>query len=203
MVRTWLVVAVSMGAAVGLLAVGCAGAPSPAAPAVTTTSPAAVPTAPATTAPPPSPHPDQVPDPAGPPRCTTGELTGSLGPSEGAAGSVYVPLILTNTGKRTCALRGFPGVSYVAGDDGHQVGPAGEWQGERGGPVRLDAGKAATAQLRLVNVQNFDDAACKPTPIRGLRVYPPGETASLFVAMEGTGCAATPPGAQITVETLK
>jgi L-glyceraldehyde 3-phosphate reductase len=31
-------------------------------------------------------------------------------------------------------------------------------------------------------------------PVRGLRVYPPGDTAALFVPVEGTGCAGTPPG---------
>src|SRR4051812_3746340 len=56
--------------------------------------------------------------------CATSALKGSLGPEQGAAGSVYTPLVLTNVGPRTCELRGFPGVSYVAGDDGHQVGPA-------------------------------------------------------------------------------
>jgi hypothetical protein len=193
MFRNWFVLVV----AIALVTAGCGGSPAAQAPA------AAASPVQATTAPPPSPHPEQVPDPAGPPRCTTAELSGSLGQSEGAAGSIYVPLILTNTGKRTCALRGFPGVSYVAGDDGHQVGPAAEWQGERGGSVRLDPGKAATAQLRLVNVHNFDEAACKPTPVRGFRVYPPGDTASLFVPMDGTGCAATPPSPQMSVETLK
>ena len=48
--------------------------------------------------------------------------------------------MLTNTGRRTCELRGFPGVSYVAGDDGHQVGPAAAMDGPRGGEVRLAPG---------------------------------------------------------------
>jgi hypothetical protein len=41
-----------------------------------------------------------------------------------------------------------------------------------------------------------------PTPVRGLRIYPPGDTASLFVPMDGTGCTATPPGAQLSVRTV-
>ena len=109
--------------------------------------------------------------------CGTAELRGSLGPAEGAAGSVIAPLVLTNVGTRTCELRGFPGVSYVAGDDGHQVGPAAAMSGQRGGEVVLKPGAAAAAQLQMVNVANFDAAVCKPTPVRGLRVYPPGDTA--------------------------
>jgi hypothetical protein len=54
----------------------------------------------------------------------------------------------------------------------------------------------------LVNVANYDAAVCRPTPVRGLRVYPPGDTAALFVPAEGTGCAGTPPGDQLSVQTL-
>jgi hypothetical protein len=35
-----------------------------------------------------------------------------------------------------------------------------------------------------------------------LRIYPPGETAALFVPVEATGCAGTPPGSQLTVGTI-
>jgi Protein of unknown function (DUF4232) len=140
---------------------------------------------------------------AGVPNCGAGELRGSLGQAEGAAGSTIVPLVLTNTGARTCELRGFPGVSYVAGDDGHQVGPAAAMSGPRGGEVVLKPGAAAAAQLQLVNVDNFDAAVCSPTPVRGLRVYPPGDTASLYVERAGVGCAGTPPGNQLSVQTLQ
>jgi hypothetical protein len=135
--------------------------------------------------------------------CGTAELRGSLGPAEGAAGSVIAPLVLTNVGTRTCELRGFPGVSYVAGDDGHQVGPAAAMSGQRGGEVVLKPGAAAAAQLQMVNVANFDAAVCNPTPVRGLRVYPPGDTTSLYVERAGTGCAGTPPGNQLSVQTLQ
>jgi len=66
----------------------------------------------------------------------------------------------------------------------------------------LSVGAAAGAELKLVNVVNYDAAVCRPTPVRGLRVYPPGDTASLFVPAEGTGCAGTPPGDQLSVQTL-
>ncbi|MEJ8280160.1 DUF4232 domain-containing protein [Pseudonocardia spirodelae] len=135
-------------------------------------------------------------------RCHTSELAGSVlrDAGGGAAGSQYVTLSLRNQGSRTCYLRGFPGVSYVAGDDGHQVGPSAAMQGGHGSPVRLGPGGSAGATLRMVNVANYDAAACRPTAVRGLRVYPPGETDSLFVPMEGTGCAATPPGDQLVIQ---
>lgn len=136
------------------------------------------------------------------PRCRSAQLTPSLGPPEGAAGSVYRVLIFTNTGSQACAMQGFPGVSYVAGDVGQQVGPAAARVGDAGGSVRIAPGATASAQLQLVNVANYDTAVCRPTPVRGLRIYPPGETAALFVPIEATGCAGTPPGSQLTVGTI-
>jgi Protein of unknown function (DUF4232) len=184
-----------MAAVVALGAVACTAAPpTPSAPPSTPLGPSSASTSVPT--PPPSTTASGIAN------CATSELKGSLGQGEGAAGSVYAPLILTNVGSRTCELRGFPGVSYVAGDDGHQVGPAATMSGPRGGEVVLKPGAAAAAQLQLVNVANFDAAACQPTPVRGLRVYPPGDTGSLYIERAGTGCAATPPGNQLSVQTL-
>jgi hypothetical protein len=136
------------------------------------------------------------------PECRSAGLTVSLGRPDGAAGSVYRVLVFTNTGSGGCELQGFPGVSYVASDGGQQVGPAAERVGDPGGSVRIAPGGTASAQLQLVDVANYDAAACHPTPVRGLRIYPPGETVALFVPTDGTGCAATPPGPQLTVRTI-
>ncbi|MEU7819020.1 DUF4232 domain-containing protein [Pseudonocardia sp. NPDC049154] len=142
-------------------------------------------------------------EPLAPPNCPTASLRITLGAGDAGAGSSYRPLVFTNTGGTTCQLRGFPGVSYVTGDDGHQVGPAAAMSGERGGEVRLGPDGSAAAQLQLVNVQNFDAATCRPTPVRGLRVYPPGNTQSAFVPFETTGCAAEQlPGNQLSVQTM-
>ncbi len=35
----------------------------------------------------------------------------------------------------------------------------------------------------------YQASVCRPTPTAGLRVYPPGQTAALFVASPGRGCA--------------
>jgi hypothetical protein len=200
-------------AAAGLLA-ACSGsggdttaAPTPATPAPVAAAPTSdASTGASTGAPAATPAGAAAPDEptaGGVPRCTSGGLSLALGTGDAGAGSVYRPLVFTNTGSATCELRGFPGVSYVAGDDGHQVGPAAAMSGDRGDQVNIAPGKTAVAQLQLVNVQNFDAAACSPTPVRGLRVYPPGDTASLFVAMDGTGCAGTPPDPQLSVQTVK
>jgi hypothetical protein len=194
----WTVLVAAAGA---LLATGCGTSSTSAAPPVTVTVTASPPEQ---SAAPPATAPESVAasvEPGGPPRCTTAELRATLGAGDAAAGSVYRPLLFTNSAARTCALRGFPGVSYVGGDDGHQVGPAAQEVGDRGGAVTLRPGGQAAATVQFVQVANFDAAVCRPTPVRGLRVYPPGDTASLFVAADGTGCAGTPPGPQLTVRT--
>jgi len=173
---------------------------SPAAPAPPTTEPpttAAPPAAPAAPATP------AAPQPVVSGECKAAELALSVGQGEGAAGTVYRPLRFTNTGTRTCTIQGFPGVSYVAGDDGHQVGPAAFRDGVKGAPVSLPPGATANAPVGFVQVRNYDPAACRPTAVRGLRVYPPHDTAAMFLPMEGTGCAGKPPGNQLVVQTVR
>jgi hypothetical protein len=164
---TWTRIGAVLVGAVLMGATACAEprpTPTPAAPppasAERTSSPAAAETR--------AIRPAERTDDTGLPRCTTGELSVALGEGGAAAGSVYRPLIFTNTGSHTCELRGFPGVSYVAGDDGHQVGPAAAMAGERGAQVPIPPGDTARAQLQLVNVQNYEQAACRPVPVRGL-----------------------------------
>jgi hypothetical protein len=135
--------------------------------------------------------------------CKVADLKLSLGGGDAAAGTAYRNLVFTNKGSRTCTMQGFPGVSYVAGDDGHQVGPAAYRTGKKGPAVTLKPGGSAFADVGFVQVANFDPAVCKPTEVRGLRVYPPHDYDSMFLPNAGTGCAGTPPGNQLTVATVQ
>jgi Protein of unknown function (DUF4232) len=91
----------------------------------------------------------------------------------------------------------------VAGEDGHQVGRSAYREGKKGPPISLTPGKTVMAPIGLVQVGNYDPAACKPTSVRGLRVYPPHEYDSMYVPAPGTGCAGTPPGNHLTVQTIR
>jgi hypothetical protein len=135
--------------------------------------------------------------------CTVRDLDVSLGAEEGTAGTMYRPLMFTNTGGRTCTIQGFPGVSFVTGDDGHQVGEAATRVDPKGPPVTLKPGDTANSAVGFVNIGNFDEATCQPTAVRGLRVYPPRERRSEFVPFETTGCAGDLPGSQLTVRTVR
>ncbi|TDV50969.1 DUF4232 domain-containing protein [Actinophytocola oryzae] len=135
--------------------------------------------------------------------CKVADLDLRLGGGDAAAGTSYRALVFTNKGGRTCTVQGFPGVSYVAGDDGHQVGPAAYRSGEKGKVITLKPGDSAFVNVGFVQVGNYDASVCKPTEVRGLRIYPPHDYDSAFVANPGTGCAGTPPGNQLTVSTMQ
>jgi len=140
--------------------------------------------------------------PTGSPECASADLALSLAPTEGTAGTFYTAVQLTNAGRGTCFVAGFPGVSYVDGS-GHQVGAAAVRDGAKGPRVTLKPGGMASAVLAMVDIGVFSPSACRPTPVTGLRVYPPDQRASLFVRHPTTGCAAADPGEpQLRVRTL-
>lgn len=127
-------------------------------------------------------------------RCTVDELQGSIDDGGGgAAGSYGVALILTNTGDRTCELQGWPGVAFVGGGDGTQLGaPATLDRSSEHPTVPLAPGGYAEAILTMVQAANFDAAECEPQQSEGFRVYPPGSTLSLYIGAGGdlfTACA--------------
>ncbi|MDT8910306.1 DUF4232 domain-containing protein [Amycolatopsis sp. PS_44_ISF1] len=135
--------------------------------------------------------------------CKADDVTLSLGQGDAGAGSSYRPLDIKNTSSKPCTIQGFPGVSYVGGNDGQQIGPAAVRAGDKGEAIRLNPGQTAAADLQFVNVRNFDPDTCKPTAVKGLRVYLPQETASKFLPDPGTGCSAAKlPGQQLSVKTV-
>jgi hypothetical protein len=128
----------------------------------------------------------------GPVTCKTANLKVTLGRGEGAAGSQYRPLQITNKGDTPCFLFGFPGVSIVD-SAGKQVGKAAARDGSQAsGKVVMKPGQREQVTLRIVNAANFSDAQCKLTHASAIRVYPPGERQSVVVPVKGLeGCAST------------
>ena len=125
---------------------------------------------------------------AGTPACTSAHLQVSLGGGAGAGMSQnHTGLQLRNTGSSACTLLGYPGVSWVAGADGHQVGAAAKREANNSGGaeklVTLAPGALASAPIDIVDAAAFPVSQCKPVPVRGLRVYPPGERAALFLSL--------------------
>ncbi|OLF19147.1 DUF4232 domain-containing protein [Actinophytocola xanthii] len=136
------------------------------------------------------------------PQCGVRDVDVALGDSEGTAGTRYHALVFTNNGRRTCTVQGFPGVSFVAGDDGHQVGAPAASVGTAGPAVTLAPRGTAAAPLGVVNPDNFDPADCLVVPVRGLRVYPPNERKAEFLPWATRACSGPIPESQLKIGTV-
>jgi hypothetical protein len=121
-------------------------------------------------------------DATGTPMCATSQLTASLGGSEGAAGSLFRNLVLTNHSGTTCHLTGFPGVSLLDAG-GKQIGQPAAREHEGYQPVVLKPGGSASDTIHTVNHMG----SCLPTST-SLRVYPPGNRASLVIPAKIDNC---------------
>lgn len=144
-----------------------------------------------TVVPPPTTPPASLsPAVTGPAPCATSDLNVTLGPSNGAAGSVYQTIVFTNTSGATCTLYGYPGVSLVSAPPYRQIGLAAQRSSTT--PVTtitLASGATASAVLRVVNALNFGAATCSPTKGAFLRIYPPNQTAPVYLADAAEVCA--------------
>jgi hypothetical protein len=124
------------------------------------------------------------------PACQTSSLQVKLGLSEGYAGGVYQVINFTNTSSASCTLYGYPGVSLVTGPPYAQLGSAAKRSTTI--PVKLITlapGETADAQLQIVDALNFPPATCHPTKATNLKVYPPNQTAPVYLADTSYGCA--------------
>jgi hypothetical protein len=193
--RAVLAAAALAGGGMLLAACGSSGGSS-AGPATTTVTATATVTA--STPPPPATGSSASPHTAGPPACATSGLSVKLGAGNGAAGSTYIPIVFTNTTGSSCSLFGYPGVSFVAGQGGSQIGSAAQRDTTQPAQdIVVAAGGVAHATLRVVQAANFPVAACKPTTATELKIFPPGQTDALFLAFSAKTCASTAAASQV------
>jgi hypothetical protein len=190
------------GGAAGLLTACGSGHPA-AAPTVTvtTTTPATglAGTGPASTQPT-SPAAPAVPvattapaAPAGPGPCQPAALKPSLGPGQGAAGTFYRVIVLTNVSASPCTLYGYPGVSFVTGQGGSVIGaPASRNPLIPDTLITLQPGQAASALTGIADTGALPAAACKPGSASLLQIYPPGDRGAVFLTYSAQVC--TRPG---------
>jgi Protein of unknown function (DUF4232) len=168
----------------GLLA-GCGSGQPSARPTVTVTV-----TAPASSPPAASPT-GSTSQGASPAACATSILSGSLGSGGAAAGTAFYSIEFTNTSGSACTLYGYPGVSFVS-PSGSQIGtPATENSAYPRVLVTLAPGATAHAELGVATAQNYPSSTCSPVSVSRLKVYPPGQTSALFLAISTTACSST------------
>ena len=165
----------------------------------------------ATSAPPTTGAPTPTAPPSTPssPACSTADLSATVNTSPGgaAAGSTYYPLNLTNTSKSSCYLFGYPGVSFVSGPSGSQIGqPASRNPAVAPGTVILPAGGTAHVTIQVVDALNYSKSACQPVTAHWLKVFPPGQFTALYIKFTATTCSAKLPaklGSPLTVDAVK
>lgn len=140
------------------------------------------------------------------PACKTASLDVWLNTTgNGAAGSSYYKLNLTNLSARSCTLFGYPGVSAIT-QAGIQLGSSAGRNGQHASTrVTLTSARTArgfetstsrntaTVILQIAVAENFPASICAPITAAGLRVYPPGEKESTVVPFPFVGCSKAGP----------
>jgi hypothetical protein len=113
-----------------------------------------------------------------------------IGASKGSsgAGSYYGELRFTNTGTSTCSLTGYPGVSFTTRSH-HQIGRSAHRVHGRVHVITLKPGWEASALYRLTNPSLFPGSACHQKTSAYIKVYPPNQTAPVYVPKKARLCS--------------
>jgi hypothetical protein len=122
--------------------------------------------------------------------CATSSLDVKQGLAQGYAGGVYEVIDFTNTSNSACSLLGYPGVSLVTGPPHTQIGLAAK-RSTTSGTVKLITlapGATANATLQIVDALNYPSATCGPTKAAALKVYPPNQTAPVYLPNTSEAC---------------
>ncbi len=133
------------------------------------------------------------PSAAGPPRCSSAQLKATKGSGQGAAGHIFLNVILTNTGSSACHLYGYPGMALLdASKDpltthvhfGGGMLPATAKQN-----VVLAAGGEASYTLEYSDVPTGNETEAEGCPPASFeQVTPPDETASILLTAQMAPC---------------
>jgi hypothetical protein len=121
--------------------------------------------------------------------CANGSLQVKLGFAQGYAGGVDETIDFTNISGVPCTLYGYPGVSLVSGPQ-VQIGLAA--QRDNTVPVTLITlapGATGNAGLQIADALNYPTATCSPAKATDLRIYPPDQTAAVYLPDSSEGCA--------------
>lgn len=145
----------------------------------------------------PSPQPSSSPAsaPASSPaktQCATPDLVAKVARTAGgaAAGSDYVGIDFTNVSSHGCVMFGYPGVSWVTGMRGSQIGDAAaRTTGYPSVTATLAPNGTAHAWLQIADAGNFPAASCHPVTAHWLRIYPPDQYSSLYTTFTSQVCS--------------
>jgi hypothetical protein len=127
------------------------------------------------------------------PPCKTSQLVIWISEAQGTAGSFFYKLNFTNLSEGTCTLRGYP-KAHAVDLQGKRIGANATHERAKAKTVTLRGGERETesANLRIVDPGAFSPSECDPTVTAGIRVSPPGQSASKIVPFPSETCAEQP-----------
>jgi hypothetical protein len=141
--------------------------------------------------------------------CSSSSLSAHVDLAQGgaAAGSTYVPIDFTNTSGSACTMEGYPGVSFVRGPSGGQLGNAAT-RNPAAPPamVTLAPGGIAHAILQVAGAGNYSQSACTPVTAHWLKIFPPNQATAIYAHYEVQACSARLParlGSQLAVYVVR
>jgi hypothetical protein len=124
------------------------------------------------------------------------------GGGNAAAGSSYYPIQFDNKSSSPCTLYGYPGVSFVTAAGGSQIGiPATRNPTLAARLVTLSPGQIVHAELQVVDAQNYPPADCGMVAAHWLKIYPPNQTAPVYVSFTAQTCSK--PKTILSVQTVQ
>jgi hypothetical protein len=127
--------------------------------------------------------------------CTASALRVSMGRANGAAGTIYYPVVFTNVSAKACQLAGVPTVQPTTGATSGAlhalVGPTAAVRNESssgyGDAVRLVPKAQASAAYGVAETGNFTPSQCVAANFKSLEVTL-GGVGSWWVALAGSTC---------------
>lgn len=122
-----------------------------------------------------------------PAACTTNNLKLTAGQQEGAAGTIYQHMILTNTGTQSCSISGYP-TAFLYGSNGYALGNG---AAARPNPapqdITLAPNGSANTILGYPQAGNFNPGVCTAQSTT-LKLYPPSATTPLETPLQVAWC---------------
>jgi hypothetical protein len=124
------------------------------------------------------------------------------GSGNAAAGSAYYPIQFSNTSGSPCTLYGYPGVSFASAAGGSQIGSAATRNPTLPAKlISLSPGQTVHATLQVVDAMNYPSAGCGLVTAHWLKIYPPNQTAPLYVSFTAQTCSK--PKTILSVQTVQ
>jgi len=122
--------------------------------------------------------------------CVASQIKVTHGPRDGVAGTIYFPIIFTNTGA-TCTIYGAPAIQPVTGSTHRVVGPSASSEaiGLKQPRHTLAKGHSVSSAYGVVATGNFSAKTCVAQKVSGVLVKLGSIVPSTYVSLPITVCS--------------